>query len=346
MHVYPIINEWSLKKGYVAAVNWRSSHQRPVPTTGGLIFLLTPLITVFFIQDPVETFAVLLCSFAIILGWLDDRKDIKWYYKLLGQLSIGIGLYLTDYSVSNLHGIFGIYELNEMVSILLTALIIAATMNAINLIDGVDGLAGLISVVFFGFFVVWFFINGSFFWSIYSCIILASLLAFLKFNFNPAKTFMGDTGALFLGANTGLFLIIFLKEPVNQFTLVPFSIIALPLVDMLRVFIHRIMEKKSPFYADKKHYHHLLIAAGSNHKEIALSGFLLSILYGVLAFILLSNLRFNAAFILIICFIISGYIWVNVRVLMHYYMENEELQKTKNDLSRKNNLLTHKFKGL
>lgn len=339
LSIYPIIIRWSVKNGYVAAVNWRSAHKRPIPTTGGVIFIFAWVVPLCFFDFGVEFYAILVGYTALIVGWLDDRMDIKWYVKLGCQVLIGGAFFKLGFRVDHLHGLFLITDLNPAWSALISIALVITLMNAINLIDGVDGLAGMISLLFFGFFSIWFLINGQMFWFVYAGSIAVLLMAFLVYNYHPARVFMGDTGSLFLGANAALFMIIFLREPPQEEFLMPFALLALPVIDMVRLFLLRMVKGKSPFEADRNHYHHQLIAVGSNHKEIANSGGVLSLLYLVFSWLLMTYLAMHIAMIMLFCTVVMGYLWVNVRSLTFYSRSHHSLTKRRKSISDQNYLL-------
>jgi len=251
----------------------RKQHKVPVPALGGIaIFIGFYISSILFTDINFQSefrYSIIATLLIVLVGLKDDLVGVSAYHKLFFQILIGSllcysGLYFkTDISwikLSQFH--FG-------VNYLLTIGFMVLLMNAYNLIDGVDGLAGSLGVLGSTTFAILFWIQGNMNWSLVSFAITGSMLAFLRFNIHSAKIFMGDTGSMFLGLMIGIFSVQYLNG--GQFTantILPFlmvtSIIIIPVFDLLRVFIQRILNGKSPFFADRTHIHHVLQQAGLN----------------------------------------------------------------------------------
>ena len=199
-----------------------------------------------------------------------------WKKLVGGALAAVILVYKSNVTFSSLYGIFGIYEIPEIVSIPLTVFTILVIMNAFNLLDGIDGLAGSISVLIAIFFGSWFYLNARIELAILAFSTCGSTIAFLKYNFTPARIFMGDTGSLFIGLVSAILFIKFIEihrevaESQYAFQAVPavaIGILILPLFDTLRVFLLRILKGRSPMIPDRIHIHHLLIDLGMSHLQ-------------------------------------------------------------------------------
>jgi UDP-N-acetylmuramyl pentapeptide phosphotransferase/UDP-N-acetylglucosamine-1-phosphate transferase len=143
-------------------------------------------------------------------------------------------------------------------------------INALNLIDGIDGLAGVISIVIFSSFGTLFLFLERYFLSSICIVLIGSIIAFLRFNVsNEKKIFMGDTGSMLLGFIISILTLRIIALPNERLTelnfplqnipFLIFSFISIPILDLLRVFIIRIFAGKSPFEADRNHFHHLII---------------------------------------------------------------------------------------
>jgi len=178
--------------------------------------------------------------------------------------------------IRSMYGFFGIYDLPEMFSLLITYFAVIVIINSFNLIDGVDGLAGslgLMSSVLFGIYFLH--VNMPSYY-ILAFALSGSLLAFLIFNFQPAKIFMGDTGSLLIGVINAILAIKFIDpattleaaQPLESAAAIGFTILMIPLLDTLRVFSIRIFKRRSPFSPDRNHIHHLLLDRGLSHKAI------------------------------------------------------------------------------
>jgi UDP-N-acetylmuramyl pentapeptide phosphotransferase/UDP-N-acetylglucosamine-1-phosphate transferase len=190
-----------------------------------------------------------------------------------------------------MHGFLGIYEMPEMFSLLLTYFAVIVIINSFNLIDGIDGLAGSLGVMSLSLFGAYFFFVGIPAYSILAFSLAGSLVAFLIFNFQPAKIFMGDTGSLLIGTVNAILVIKFINVvntpsvayPIDAAPAIGFAILMIPLLDTLRVFAIRIVNRRSPFSPDRNHIHHLLLDRGFSHRKITLT--LLSINLAVVGLI-------------------------------------------------------------
>jgi UDP-N-acetylmuramyl pentapeptide phosphotransferase/UDP-N-acetylglucosamine-1-phosphate transferase len=175
-----------------------------------------------------------------------------------------------------MHGFLGIYQLPEMFSLLLTYFAVIVVINSFNLIDGVDGLAGSLGLLSTAIFGVYFLSVNMLPYAVIAFSLAGSLLAFLIFNFQPAKIFMGDTGSLLVGTINSILVIKFINVantsdvsfPITASPAVGFTILMVPLLDTLRVFGIRIFHRRSPFSPDRNHIHHLLLDRGFSHRAI------------------------------------------------------------------------------
>ena len=262
----------------------RKLHTRPIASLGGVGIFIGFLIPIL-ISIPANTnpeFQYFIASAIVIffLGLKDDILVISAKKKFLGQLAAtAILVHRAGVRINSMHGFLGIYELPEIISILLSYITIIVTINAFNLIDGVDGLAGSLGVLTTAVFGVYFYLAGMPGYSMLSFTMMASLVAFLFFNFPPAKIFMGDSGSLLLGLTNALLVIKFINVadsaagqfPITASVAIGFSILIVPLLDTLRVFSMRIYKGRSPFSPDRNHIHHLLLDRGLSHSAVTLS---------------------------------------------------------------------------
>jgi UDP-N-acetylmuramyl pentapeptide phosphotransferase/UDP-N-acetylglucosamine-1-phosphate transferase len=153
---------------------------------------------------------------------------------------------------------------------------ILVIINAFNLIDGINGLSGSIGVLISLTLGTWFFLVDETALAIVAFALSGSVIAFLKYNFTPARIFMGDTGALLMGMVCAILAIEFIEihrdlgESPYAFQAVPavaIGLLILPLFDTLRVFVMRVLRGKSPLYPDRSHIHHILIDVGMSHMQ-------------------------------------------------------------------------------
>jgi UDP-GlcNAc:undecaprenyl-phosphate/decaprenyl-phosphate GlcNAc-1-phosphate transferase len=262
-------------KQLLDAPNQRTIHESSTPRLGGLsIFAgFASAFTIYSAPDFVlmKIFAGTIILFFI--GLKDDILPVSAFKKFFIQvLATGIVMFLGDIRISSFHGIFGIYELQEGVSYIFTFTIIIGLTNAFNLIDGIDGLAGsitvLVNLVLAYIFI--FHMPHSYFSKGIAALSLAGAVAgFLRYNIHKAKIFMGDTGSLVCGFVTTCLVIIMVeaKDDYGSYFLsnspvLGMSLLVIPIVDTLRVFIIRVLQGRSPFDPDKNHLHHTLLRSG------------------------------------------------------------------------------------
>jgi UDP-N-acetylmuramyl pentapeptide phosphotransferase/UDP-N-acetylglucosamine-1-phosphate transferase len=277
----------------------RKVHTSPVPLLGGLGifvgFILSLLLNISS-NEVFFQFQYLIASFFIVffLGIGDDIMVLSPLKKFVGQLVVAfILIFKSHLLITNLHGFLGIGALNETASYLLTYFTIIVIINAFNLIDGVDGLAGSIGLIAATLFGIWFFMNGDMAFTIIAFSLIGSIGAFLIYNFNPAKIFMGDAGSMLLGLANAILVIHFIeaapvaaKLPVIASPAIGFGILLIPLLDTLRVFCIRLSKGRSPFFPDRNHIHHLFLDRGFSHKSTTLTIAFFSLLFAVFSFLI------------------------------------------------------------
>ena len=279
----PVIITVAERKKLFDIPDERKIHHTPIPSLGGLGifagFILACLISIQF-QAALEFQYFLAAAFVIFfLGLKDDILVISPIKKFIGQvLAAFLIIYKGGVQINSMHGFMGIHELPESFSLLLTYFTVIVIINSFNLIDGIDGLAGslgLMASIIFGFYFLQ--INMAAY-SILAFSLAGSLIAFLIFNFQPAKIFMGDTGSLLIGLITSILVVKFIDVanadvayPIVASPAIGFTILMIPLLDTLRVFAIRIVHRRSPFSPDRNHVHHLLLDKGLSHRTIALT---------------------------------------------------------------------------
>ncbi len=277
----------------------RKIHKNPIPSLGGIgIFSGFFLSLLFFsVIEPSNNLQYYILSFFIIflLGIKDDIIGLSAKKKFLGQFIAAFFLVLkADILITNMHGFFGITTINGTISYILTIFTIIVIMNAYNLIDGIDGLAATISIITASVFSWFFYMNGDFVFAMIGFLFSSSLLAFLIFNFAPAKIFMGDKGSMLCGVVNAVLVIHFIETAnstklfsITSSPALGFGILIMPLLDTLRVFAIRILKGRSPFSPDRNHLHHILLDRGLSHKVITLIIGLSAIFFIILTFIAL-----------------------------------------------------------
>ena len=278
-YTLPAIVRLSKEKKLFDVPNERKVNKTVIPNLGGVALFLGISIGTLLSIDKMEFADMRYILVALIImfytGIKDDILLISPKKKFILQvLSAGILVVLGDIRFTSLHGFFGITQIGDLSSYLFSIFVIVAIINSINLVDGIDGLAsglGLLASTFFGFsFLVW----GHMEYALLSFATVGALIPFFMFNVfgKKNKIFMGDTGSLILGLLLSVFVIKYnefaLRDPSYNGSYAPalsFSIVFVPMFDMIRVFFLRIKNKKSPFVADKNHLHHKFIDLGYSH---------------------------------------------------------------------------------
>lgn len=263
----------------------RKIHQSKTPSMGGVGFFLAALVSMAIwgwefprVETPYILGAILIMFF---IGLRDDIVELTATKKILGQLiAVVLVVVVADIRIKGFHGFLGIGEFNLFTSYVFSSFTLLALTNAFNLIDGLDGLAGTIASMVFALLGIWFLYQGLNSYAILSFSFLGGILAFLLYNWHPAKIFMGDTGSLTLGFTMGTLIIAFMEYNVelpegSSFKFVPafsagVALMMFPLYDMARVFVRRISLGKGPMTPDKSHVHHFLMRMGLKHNQVSL----------------------------------------------------------------------------
>ena len=270
----------------------RKIHTRKIPLMGGMMIFAGTLFS-FLLWLPVDEMGVikyLVPSLLIMffIGMKDDIIGTAPVKKLAAHIIVAfIMVFMAEVKLTSLHGLFGIKEISEWAGIMLTIFTYIVIINAFNLIDGVDGLAagvGLIASTVFGF---WFYYAGDLTYAVLAFSLAGGLLGFLRFNFSPAKIFMGDSGSLTIGfliAVMAIELVEYeaqeLPEIINNISkpILAMSILVYPLIDTIRVFTLRAIKGVSPFTADRNHIHHRLIDIGLSHAQTVIIIYIFNLL--------------------------------------------------------------------
>src|SRR6202050_2051490 len=261
----------------------RKVHHSPITPLGGLGifagFIFGCLLTIHFNESSEIQYFIASTLVIFFLGLKDDILVISPIKKFIGQvLAAFIIIYYGNIQIRSMHGFLGIYQLPEMFSLLLTYFAVIVVINSFNLIDGVDGLAGSIGLLSTTMFGIYFLRIGMPSYAVLAFSLAGSLLAFLIFNFQPAKIFMGDTGSLLIGLVSAILVVKFINTassadvsyPVMAAPAIVFTILLIPLLDTLRVFGIRIFYRRSPFSPDRNHIHHILLDKGFSHRAITI----------------------------------------------------------------------------
>ncbi len=293
----PIIIQVARDKKLYDEPDERKIHKIVIPTLGGLgIFAGFILATLMGVPENAVHQLQYFAAAAIViffLGLKDDVLILSAAKKFLGQLiAAGIVIKFGGVQISNMHGFLGINEIPHFADVVLTLFTIIVVINSFNLIDGVDGLAGSLGLLTTLIFGSYFFYIGEMMYAVMAFSLSGSLIAFLIYNFSPAKIFMGDTGSLLIGLINSILVIKFINFASNpaailHFKAAPaigFAILIVPLFDTLRVFALRIIDRRSPFSPDRNHVHHSLLDLGFSHRMVTFSCVTVNVCFIVMAY--------------------------------------------------------------
>jgi len=254
-----VLIHYSKRFGLVDVPNDRSMHKKITPRGAGIAFVLSVLFTIIILDfSHFKTYYYIYFAIAIVfsVGVWDDITSITPKIKFIFIFFAVLLLYMNDFALSSLGVYFGFKLVLPAWFVLpFTFFAIAGFTNALNLMDGLDGLAATVSLVMFiAFFAVGLQYNDELL-MILSSAFIGTLLAFLVFNWHPAKIFMGDSGSLTLG------IVVSILAVQATHYIAPAAVlfmVALPLLDTFIVMTRRFQRHKSLFQADKNHLHHFL----------------------------------------------------------------------------------------
>ena len=291
MVIIPRILVISHKKRLYDVPDARKVHTMPVPRLGGLSFFPVILLSMFLVIgfrlyfwdvnvsglsfNMLYEYLFLFVGMTLLylVGVCDDLVGVGYRYKFAVQIAAAFLLVLSGNWFDSFGGLFGIYSVPVGVGVPFTVFIVVYITNAINLIDGIDGLASGLCCIALSVLSVIFFLRGQYVYALLAICTLGILMPFWCYNvFGNAnrghKLFMGDAGSLTLGYVIS-FLIIHMSvtnevSPTlsNPYMVIAFSTVLVPLLDVIRVVLHRLREHKNPFLPDKNHFHHKLLRTG------------------------------------------------------------------------------------
>lgn len=248
----------------------RKIHTVAKPLVGGLGMVAGILLSML-VFLPIAHYIGLLLAIIMIatVGFFDDRHDISFKIRFAVQALATVSvMYFGGTVLHSFGNLFGFGPiLTGSFGVAVTIFCVIGVINAMNMIDGLDGLAGSISMVAFSAFGILAGLNGQTGLVFISVAFIGALAAFLRFNWSPSKLFMGDTGSMTLGFVLAWFAI---ETTQGSSTVSPSAallVLALPVTDTIVVMFKRIRKGKSPFFADKTHFHHVLKAMGLDHRK-------------------------------------------------------------------------------
>lgn len=287
----PYIQKLAFKIGFVDKPNQRKIHKEPIPLLGGLAMYIAFIVTAGIFGHAGKTFwGITTGGFLIFaIGVVDDfyktrKKDFKALPKFIMQILAATILVAYGVRINGINLPFhhGFYTFPIWLSALTTILWVVAITNMINLLDGVDGLAAGISAISSMTLFIIALLKGQPDIAVFSVILMGSTLGFLKYNFHPARIFMGDAGATFLGfvlaavAVDGAF-----KSATLVSLVVPVLALGVPILDTLWVIIRRFKDNRPIYVADKGHTFHILMKSGLSQIQTVVFLYLLGICFSL-----------------------------------------------------------------
>ena len=293
------------------STNSRTAHKGLVFTGSGVVYASVIMVTALVLDDldfvefsnfsPVIATSILIS----IVGFYDDFTDISAFHK---YIILGFLILMLLYSnatipvIQNLNGFLGFYNIGFIPGLIFTSFVFLSIINSINLIDGIDGYLSIFSIFLFTGFTIINHINEFYTLSSVSVVLIGSCIIFLRYNFSrQEKLFTGDAGSIFLGFWISTFLVIYITSSsyssiVDTFSIrlenipvIAISLISIPVLDTIRVMFVRIINKKSPFSADRNHLHHILIDSGKSHLRTSFILTFINFLNCVLIFLVEQN---------------------------------------------------------
>ena len=322
MVIIPRILVISHKKRLYDVPDARKVHTMPVPRLGGLSFFPVILMSMFLVIgfrlyfwdvnvsglsfNMLYEYLFLFVGMTLLylVGVCDDLVGVGYRYKFAVQIAAAFLLVLSGNWFDSFGGLFGIYSVPVWVGVPFTVFIVVYITNAINLIDGIDGLASGLCCIALSVLSVIFFLRGQYVYALLAICTLGILMPFWCYNvFGNAnrghKLFMGDAGSLTLGYVIS-FLIIHMSvtnevSPTlsNPYMVIAFSTVLVPLLDVIRVVLHRLREHKNPFLPDKNHFHHKLLRTGMRVRMVMVTIICVSVFFIALNIVLANHLNVN-----------------------------------------------------
>jgi len=252
----------------------RKVHTTAMPKTGGLAMAVGITVPLLLWAPEISLFPFFMIGLLIIVGagFLDDVMEFGSLVKFSAQiLAALVVVVLGDVKIRSCGVLLpeGVI-LGDWLATPLTVFVLVGVTNAINLADGLDGLAGGISVLIFVVIGCLGLQDGNYFAVIVAAAVVGSLFGFLRYNTFPATIFMGDAGSQMLGFMAGSLALWLTQKDAVLSPFLPLLLLGFPILDTLTVMLERLYHGRSPFTADKNHFHHRLMRFGFFHSEAVL----------------------------------------------------------------------------
>ena len=300
----PLLSSLAIRHNLVDLPSERKVHFRPIPRIGGVAMACGVFVPLLFWYHADRFVLAFLAGAAVLVffGLLDDLQDIPPKVKFVGQIIaamiviMGGGVQITSLGML----LPDAMQLPAVIGIPLTLVAIVGATNAINLSDGLDGLAGGSCLLIFAAVGCLAYLEGSTVIGLIALALFGVLFGFLRFNTHPATIFMGDAGSQFLGFSAATLSITLTQLKPTLSPVLPLILLGFPILDTLTVMVTRIAQKRSPFSADKNHFHHHLLGLGLQQSESVLVIYVLqTVLIGAALL-----LRYYSDWVLLLCYLL------------------------------------------
>lgn len=293
----PAVKRLAILAGALDRPDARKVHSVPTPLWGGLAIYCGVLLTVLALLLGSETVKALLtgrmaqnlwgmlgaATLMVAVGLYDDRHNMPARVKLAFQLLAAGWMVACDIRIEalNLPGL-GVVHLSPWQGVLFTLFWIVGITNALNLLDGLDGLLAGVSLTTALVFMVVGILKGHLVVALVMAVLAGAALGFLRYNFNPAQIFMGDTGSLFLGILfAGWSVIGLLKSTATLTLVVPVCLMGVPILDTSLAIVRRSLARRPIFQADREHLHHRLLGLGLSQRQVVMVIYGLNLMFGL-----------------------------------------------------------------
>lgn len=303
----PVFIKYITKLNITDKPNQRKVHKNPIPTLGGLAIFTSFMIGLVILR-PENTYHLFIVGGAVVIlvmGIIDDLYDLSAKLKFVIQFGVAAVIVLWGgLQVEFINLPFGGQVEFGILSSIITVLWIVGVTNAINFIDGLDGLAaGVSSIALFtiaGMAVI----MGNVYVFTMAILLFFSTAGFLRYNFHPAKIFMGDTGALFLGYMIAVLSLLGFKNVTVISFIIPIFILGVPIADTLIAMVRRFINKQPMTSPDSSHLHHRLVKSGFTHRQTVLFIYSLSAMFSLAAILFSMTTMWGSALIFSIAILV------------------------------------------
>ncbi|OPY56447.1 MAG: putative undecaprenyl-phosphate N-acetylglucosaminyl 1-phosphate transferase [Pelotomaculum sp. PtaU1.Bin035] len=296
--VTPLVRKWAFRCGAVDRPNKRKVHEKIMPRLGGLAIYLSFVVAVIVTREVTRQVAGMMVggSLIVLLGFIDDTRGVSPRMKLAGQIVAACAVVPFGLRVDFLTNPFSTELIAlGLLSVPVTVLWLVSVTNAVNLIDGLDGLAGGTSFIALLTLAAAVWIEtgrtggsqGQEDAIVLALVFAGAVFGFLRYNFYPARIFLGDSGSMYLGYNVAVLAIMGLAKGATFISvIIPVVILGIPLLDTVFAVVRRYCGHRPILQPDKEHLHHKLMEMGLSHRQAVLCIYAVNVVLGLSAIIL------------------------------------------------------------